>query len=166
MVVNITKKKYNPTVENEMRIKVLKKIDMNLPENEIKIVISSNCNNMNFDDFVAYVRNYNNKLIVHNDYENLVIAYKDIMFFYSENKNNYCKTINGIYRIKSKLYELENNKDFIRISKRCIVNINYVKSFDAKQTGKIIVRMCDGTEEKVSRRRLRNVLNYLESRNL
>ena len=33
----------------------------------------------------------------------------EIMCFYSEEKNNYCKTSEGRYRIKEKLYELEEN---------------------------------------------------------
>ena len=64
-----------------------------------------------------------------------MIDYNDIMLFYSENRNNYCKTSNNeIYQIKSKLYELENLKDFIRISKKCIVNINFIKCFNTEKS--------------------------------
>ena len=94
--------------------------------------------------------------------------YKNIILFYSNGKNNYCKTVdNKTYKIRSKLYEIENIDDsFIRISKKCIVNANFVKCFDMGETGKIIVRLYDDTEEKVSRRRIKDVLNFLEDKSL
>ena len=88
--------------------------------------------------------------------------------FYSNGKNNYCKTVdNKTYKIRSKLYEIENIDDsFIRISKKCIVNVNFVKCFDMGETGKIIVKLYDDTEEKVSRRRIKDVLKFLEDKSL
>ena len=50
--------------------------------------------------------------------------------------------------------------------KKCIININYVKSFNTSQTGKIVVALIDGTEENVSRRRIRDLLDFLENRSL
>lgn len=151
-----------------MRLNINKQEDNNLLNNEISIILKYNKNNTDVQDFIQYLNKYNkNRILVHKGYESFIIDYKEIMLFYSENKSNYCKTQNGIYRIKKKLYELEDvNNDFIRISKKFIININYVKSFNTSQTGKIVVALIDGTEENVSRRRIRDLLDFLENRSL
>ena len=60
----------------------------------------------------------------------------EIICFYSEEKNNYCKTKNGTYRIKEKLYELEeklSKGDYVRISNSCIINLKYVDSWEFEE---------------------------------
>lgn len=96
-----------------------------------------------------------------------VINTLDIIMFYSDGKSNYCKTKNGIYRIKEKLYYLEEmlpRKDFIRISNSAIVNINNVKCFNTSIVGKMIVKFSDGSEETVSRRRTSEIMKFLNER--
>lgn len=61
---------------------------------------------------------------------------------------------------------LEISMDFIRISKNCIVNIRHVKKFDISETGKIIVKLDDNTEQIVSRRRTSEIMKYLEGRRI
>ena len=151
----------------EMKFNIIEQIDPNMKEDEINIIIKSKKETEDVKRIIHYINNYNDdKINAIKNYKNILIDYKDIWLFYGENKNNYCKTKDGIYRIKRKLYELETRKDFIRISKKCLVNINYVKCFDTSQTGKIIVRFYDETEEYVSRRKIKNVLAYLEDRSI
>lgn len=151
-----------------MKLNIIKKSDLNIKGNEVNIIIESNSNN-DINDLINHINNYNNTnntIIGRRDYESTIINYKDIVLFYSEGKSNYCKTVsNEIYTIKRKLFELENLSGFVRIAKCYIVNIEYVKSFNLGQTGNIMIRMYDGTELKVSRRRIKNVLNCLEGNN-
>ena len=85
--------------------------------------------------------------------------------FYSDKKYNYCKVKDNSYKVKSRLYELEKeNADFIRISKSCIVNINHIEKFDISETGKIVVKLDDLSEQIVSRRRSSDIMKYLEER--
>jgi len=96
-----------------------------------------------------------------------LINIEDIIMFYSEEKNNYCKTKDGIFRIKEKLYYLEEKlsaKDFIRISNSAIININHVKCFNTSIIGKIIVKFKDGSEESVSKRRTAEIMKFLKDR--
>ncbi len=87
--------------------------------------------------------------------------------FYSDKKFNYCKTKNEYYKIRSKLYELEKaNKNFIRISKSCIVNMKHIEKFDISETGKIVVKLDDCTEQVVSRRKTGNIMKYLDDRRI
>lgn len=63
------------------------------------------------------------------------------------------------------MYELENmdRKHFIRISKSCIININYVESFDLTYVGNITVKLENGLIENVSKRKIPDVMHFLNS---
>lgn len=96
-----------------------------------------------------------------------IINVSDIILFFSEEKNNFCKTKDGIYRIKEKLYYLEemlSPKDFIRISNSAIININHVKCFNTSIIGKIVVKFKDGSEEIVSKRKTSEIMKFLRDR--
>lgn len=148
------------------------KINEELEKNEILVEIQYSSKNKYFQHFVDYIKNYEldyrNKVIVLSDnYEFVEVEYKDIIMFYSDKKYNYCKLKDRSYRVKSKLYELEEiNADFIRISKNCIVNIKHVEMFDISKTGKIVVRLDDFTEQVVSRRKTKDIMKYLEDRRI
>ncbi len=96
-----------------------------------------------------------------------IINVSDVITFYSEEKNNFAKTKDGIFKIKEKLYFLEENlpqKSFIRISNSVIVNIEKVKCFNTSIIGSILVKLTDGTEEYVSKRRVSDVMKFLKNR--
>ena len=96
-----------------------------------------------------------------------IINISDVILFFSEEKNNFCKTKDGVYKIKEKLYYLEevlSQKDFIRILNSTIVNINHVKCFNTSIIGKIIVKLKDGSEETVSKRRTSEIMRFLKNR--
>ena len=96
-----------------------------------------------------------------------IINISDVIVFFSEEKNNFCKTKDGVYKIKEKLYYLEEvlpEKYFIRISNSAIININHVKCFNTSLIGKIIVKFKDGSEEIVSKRRTSEIMKFLKTR--
>lgn len=142
-----------------------------LDDNEIILDVQHSDKNKSINEFIEYLNyyelNYKNKVIVADDYTLLEIEYNDIVMFYSDKKNNYCRVKDKKYMVKSRLYELEEiSMDFIRISKNCIVNIRHVKKFDISETGKIIVKLDDNTEQIVSRRRTSEIMKYLEGRRI
>lgn len=108
-----------------------------------------------------------NTILGKNGNEISILDVNDIMYLYSEEQHNYCKTKKGIFIIKEKLYELENvlpQKNFIRISNSTIININYVESFDVGIVGSILVKFSDGSIQYVSRRRVSQVMKFLKER--
>lgn len=153
-----------------MKINIIK--DNNLNNNEIMLDIYYSDNNKRINEFIEYLNyyeiNYKNKVVVADfDYTLLEIEYNDIIMFYSDKKNNYCIVKDKKYMVKSRLYELEKiSMDFVRISKKCIINISHVKKFDISETGKIIVKLDNNTEEVVSRRKTSEIMNYLENRRI
>lgn len=108
-----------------------------------------------------------NTILGKNGNEISILDVNDIMFLYSEEQHNYCKTKKGRFIIKEKLYELENvlpKKNFIRISNSTIININHVESFDVGIVGSILVKFSDGSIQYVSRRRVSQVMKFLKER--
>ena len=96
------------------------------------------------------------QIVAMQDNDIFIINVSDIILFFGEEKNNFCKTKDGIYKIKERLYYLEEvlpTKEFVRISNSAIININHVKCFNTSIVGKIKVKFKDGTEEDVSKRR-------------
>lgn len=96
-----------------------------------------------------------------------LINVNDIMYLYSEEQHNYCKTKKGVFTIKEKLYELEEKlpqRNFVRISNSAIININHVESFDVGIVGSILVKFSDSSTQYVSRRRVSQVMKFLKER--
>lgn len=113
---------------------------------------------------VTNILNKKEQVIGIKDSKIYLLSTNKIIYFYSQEKNNYCKTENGLFKVKEKLYELENvlSKDFIRISNSCIINLNFVESFDPSLTGTVKVIFKDGTKEYVSRRKISEVMKRIK----
>ena len=150
-----------------MEIRIDKIVNNELDKNKINIKVEANIENDNLNQFIQYIENFERKVIVKNENELIEILVKEIIYFYSDKKYNYCKTDKGEFKIKSRLYELEKiSVDFLRISKNCVINVQKVKCFDLSETGKIIVRFYNAEEQLVSRRKIRDIMNYLEERGI
>ena len=135
-------------------------ICINAPERTKEVVLLENLLVQQSGDVL-------NQIIGMQNNDIFIIDVKDVILFFSEEKNNYCRTKEGVYRIKEKLYSLEENlsqNDFIRISNSAIININNVKCFNTSIIGTIIVKFKDETEEKVSSRRVSDVMKFLKNR--
>lgn len=95
------------------------------------------------------------------------IDINDVICFFSNSKTNFVRTFDGEYRIRHKLYELEellDKKKFIRISKSCIININQVSCFDTSIIGTIVVKFKNKTQETVSKRNVAAIMKLLKER--
>ncbi len=148
-----------------MKLNIVKDIQDNIEKDTININLQFNNKNKEIDKFIQYIKKYNNSVLVQNNFLLEEIYYNDIIFFFSKDKYNYCKTKDNTYKIKSRLYEIETlSTDFIRISKNYIVNIEHIKNFDLSKTGKIQVTLDNGETLEVSRRKVRNVLDFFDER--
>ena len=101
---------------------------------------------------------------IHENGEIILLEQTEIIRIYAENDRVYAKTKDGSYRLKARLYELEerlNKKMFIRISNSEIINLKEVKKFDLSFSGTICVSMSDKTATYVSRRYVRKIKQVL-----
>ena len=86
-----------------------------------------------------------------------VLEVRSILAFFTKKKAVYAHTSNGDWRIKARMYELEESLpagDFVRISQSEIVNIAAIKKLDLSFSGTISVQLKDGSRYYVSRRQL------------
>ena len=148
-----------------MKINVQKNISNEYED--INILIGAPENSEEVDkiiEAIAQISQEKNYIIGTKNSKNYIIKLKDIICFYSEHKNNYAKTKEDNFKIRQKLYELENTlgNNYVRISNSCIVNIVQIKAFDASITGTIEVIFKDNTKEYVSRRKIKEVLKKLK----
>lgn len=94
-----------------------------------------------------------------------ILNFTDIIYIEAEGNNVYCKTEKAIYRLKDKLYELEEklkNERFIRINKSTIVNIMNVSEIIPYFGGKLLLKFGNTTVEKeVSRAFVKYFKEYL-----
>lgn len=153
----------------KMNIKVLTNISNEYQD--IEIVINSPVKNEQVrrleNNLISESTKSIQKVIGTQGNDLFIINVLDIIMFYSEEKNNFCKTKDGIYKIKERLYYLEEmlpKNEFIRISNSVIININNVKCFNTSIVGKMIVKFEDGSEETVSRRRTSEIMKFLNER--
>lgn len=153
-----------------MNIKINANISNEMNEDEIEITIKASKNSNILTKIIDNIQSISGSIetIVGSKDNNIsIINVEDVVSFYSKERSNYCKTLKGNFKIKNKLYELDETLDksyFIRISNSCIINIKFVESFDLSMIGNIIVKFTDGTSEYVSKRRISNVMKFLKER--
>ncbi len=137
---------------------------------EIMVAIEAPKLNNEVQNIVEYISDLNSlpsQIIGNKNNEIYIINLKDIICFFSKDKHNYIRTSENEYMVKYKLYEIEKKLDrrnFIRISKSCIINIEQVKYFDTSILGTIEVKLKDDTKEIVSKRKVSNVMKILNER--
>lgn len=154
-----------------MKIKVSSLKDSSVPKNEIEVLVKSSVISKDVNEIIEYIEQFQNKtsrrIVVNSDGIIKEIKIADIICFYSDKKYNYCRTKEKSYKIKSKLYEIEKmDPNFIRISKACIVNSKHIKFFNLNETGRIVVVFNDDSEEVVSRRKVKSIMEFLDERSI
>lgn len=89
---------------------------------------------------------------------------KEIFRFYAEDQKTFVRCKTQTYRVKLRLYELEemlSGSGFVRISNAEIVNFSHVTSLDTSISGTISLRMTNGDKAFVSRRYVSKIKKYL-----
>jgi len=108
-----------------------------------------------------------NNIVATKNNELFLLKTNDILYFYSDEKYIYAKTRDESYRVKQKMYELEEilpNNKYVRISSAYIINIDKTISFDMGQIGSLYAKMEDGKKLEVSKRRIKEVKKFLNER--
>lgn len=98
---------------------------------------------------------FEQKLKVYDGEQTYMILQSDIIRIYSADKQVFVSTLDRQYRIKERLYEMEDRlkKDkFVRISNSEIVNVGKIKKLDTGMTGTIKMYLKGDIETYVSRR--------------
>lgn len=84
----------------------------------------------------------------------------DILRFYADGKGVSCQTAGGVYSVRRRLYELEEElagTRFVRVSNSEIVNLNKVTALDLSLTGTIKMTLEGNTVVYASRRYVKKI---------
>ncbi len=117
--------------------------------------------------YISHIDTIPNRIIAHKNNEIYFIDLNNIICFFSKDRYNYIRTKEDTYKVRYKLYEIEDifkTKDFIRISNSCIINIHQVECFDTSILGTILVKLKDHTQETVSKRNVSQIMKLLKER--
>lgn len=89
----------------------------------------------------------------------------DIYYFHTENESVLAVTKDGSFKLKEKLYELEQSlpsDKFIRISKSSIANLHELSRFEASFNGTLCVYFKSGAKEYVTRTYVNSIKDALK----
>lgn len=122
---------------------------------ETKVHIECQSLDTSVQDLLNFIKGMETEFIVGKDGEmQHIIKPDDIHYCHSKNDGIVAVTANGSFKLKEKLYELEEilpaNK-FIRLSKSVIANLHELSRFEASFNGTLCVYFKSGAKEYVSR---------------
>jgi DNA-binding LytR/AlgR family response regulator len=109
------------------------------------------------------VKSYSVDLIGYTENETVKLNLNDIYCFFTEDNKVFALTENEKYRLKSRLYQIEESlsDNFVKINQSCIANIKKIDRFKATVGGSLTVVFKNGHVDFVSRRNLKNVKERL-----
>lgn len=102
-----------------------------------------------------HIEMFDKKLQAKKDNEWCFVRLLDVLYFESVNNRIFLYTKEDVMEVKQRLYELEmilSDRDFIRISKSVIININKIKSLKPEINRTILATMYNGEQLFVSRK--------------
>lgn len=130
-----------------------------------KVIIYAKQNSERITDLINKISiEDTSKIIGYIDTEAFILQIDDIWSFYVEENKVFAKVNNKTYKVKYRIYELEQmleNKSFIRISNSEIINIKFIQSLNMGNAGTIIFKFKDGSTTYASRRSINKIKKYL-----
>ncbi|WP_195598652.1 LytTR family DNA-binding domain-containing protein [Longibaculum muris] len=122
-------------------------------ENEILI----KCQNQNDEEIQRIIQNIQSlqtSLICKKEKAYLRIYLENILYIESIDEKTFLYTIDDVYEASQKLYELEQNlqsQGFLRISKSCILNLEYLQHVRALFNGKYEATLTNNEKLTINR---------------
>lgn len=124
-------------------MKVLLEIDENIIEDEIIIKCNKVNNNIiNIQKAISDISSNKPSIIFYKDDKEYYLNIDEILFFETEENITYGHTLNDVYKVKYKLYELLEvlPSNFMKISKSSIINIDKIFSIDYSFTSSSLIQ--------------------------
>lgn len=132
-----------------MKIRI--ELDSEIKENEVVI----RCNELKeeiikIQKIISELIDEKKEMVFYKDNTEYYVSIDEILFFETEENSIYAHVLNNVYQVKYKLYELEEilPRNFVRISKSTIVNIDHIYSITRNITSYSLVEF-KGTHKKV-----------------
>ncbi len=141
-----------------MKLKII--IDENRDE---EIIVYSHGKNRITQEIERLVSSSATEIAGYRNSDVFIIDYSDIYCFVCESDKVYAVTEKEKYRIKSRLYKVEETlgKDFVKINQSCVANVKKIRRFEASPYGSLTVIFKNGYKDYVSRRQIKKVKERL-----
>lgn len=120
------------------------------PHEEDEIIIRCHKVDEDLMRLICRLKGENSNVTAYRDRDIVKLSAKDIYYFESVDNKVFACCEKQVYEVKLKLYEVEetlSERDFIRISKSVIVNLNKIKSVSPMFNGRFEARLQN--EEKI-----------------
>ena len=105
----------------------------------------------------------NFELVGYIDREAVKLNLAEICRFTVEDNKVFAETLSEQYRLKYRLWQLEENlpDGYVKINQSCIANVRMIDRFDTSISGSMLVKFKNGSTDYVSRRQLKTVKERL-----
>ena len=133
-------------------------------ESNIQIIIKCRQVDKEVMRLKTHIELFDSKLPAKKDNELYFINASEILYFDSVDNRTFLYTADDVMEINQRLYELENilsDKDFVRISKSQIVNINKIQSLKPELNRTILATMYNNEKLSISRKYVKSIRNIL-----
>ena len=136
--------------------------------NENEVIIRCNKIDENIQKLQAYIKDLSSpKIIFYKDQQEFFLPLEDILFFETEGERVYAHTTKDAFRVKFKLYELEDilPRSFARASKGTIVNTSRIYAINRQLTSSSQVRFTNTHKQiYISRHYFSDIKNKMDQR--
>lgn len=130
----------------------------------LKVIIKCRQVNDEVQWLKCHIELFDRKIQAKRNNETYFVDSLDVLYFESVDNRTFLYTDDDVMEVKLRLYELEtflSEKDFIRISKSQIVNINKIKALKPELNRTILATMCNGEQINISRKYVKAIRNVL-----
>ena len=120
---------------------------------ETEIIIKCKQKSSDIDRLLSLI-DINTKLICKKGKEIYQIPVEDIIYIESVDEKSFVYLQDSVYENQNKLYELEEilkDKNYIRISKSCLLHLKYLRSVRAMLNGKYEATLSNGEKLIINR---------------
>lgn len=144
------------------------KVSLNIDDDfkETKVTIETPKLDHSVQELLDYIKGQETEFLVGKVGEmQHILKPSDIHYFHTEKEAVIAVTTSGSYKLKEKLYELEEilpSNKFIRLSKSVIANLHELSRFEASFNGTLCVHFKSGAKEYVSRTYVNTIKDALK----
>lgn len=132
----------------------------------LRVVIECRCADADILRLKSHIALFDYRLAAEHDGEKVFVNTADVLYFESVDDATFLYTDGAVFEIKKRLYELEtalSERDFLRISKSVVVNLQRIVSLRPQLNRTILATMTNGERLVISRgyvKKLRGVLPH------
>ena len=129
------------------------------PDGEEEVIVRTRTPNDLADKIRQLVSGETAELLGFQEDKTFVLDYADVCRFTVEQDKTYARIGGESYRIKQRLYQIEQKapSGFVKINQSCLANVHHIARFEAAFSGALRVVFKNGDVDYVSRRNLKQV---------